>query len=78
MRRRFLRGSFKTALPPSFSSASSMTQRLDAEENTKYLSHYEAQTEGEAALEDEAAFSGKQSVVAVPVKLLPKVSQKWR
>jgi hypothetical protein len=31
------------------------------------LGHYETQTE------DEAAFSGKQSVVTVPVELLPKV-----
>jgi hypothetical protein len=37
------------------------------------LSRYENQTEDEAVQEDEAAFSGKQSVVAVPVELLPKV-----
>jgi hypothetical protein len=37
------------------------------------LSHYETQTGDEAEQEDEAAFSGKQSVVTVPVELLPKV-----
>ncbi len=37
------------------------------------LSHYEEQTEDEAVQEDETAFSGKQSVVTVPVELLPKV-----
>jgi hypothetical protein len=37
------------------------------------LKHYEEQTEDEAMQEDEAAFSGKQTVMAVPVELLPKV-----
>jgi hypothetical protein len=37
------------------------------------LKHYEEQTEDEAVQEDEAAFSGKASVVAVPVEILPKV-----
>jgi hypothetical protein len=37
------------------------------------LKHYEEQTEDEAVQEDETAFSGKASVVTVPVELLPKV-----
>jgi hypothetical protein len=37
------------------------------------LSHYESQAEDEAVAEDEAAFSEQESVITVPVELLPKV-----
>jgi hypothetical protein len=38
--------------------------------------HYESQTEAEAAAEDEAAFKNRRfTMVAVPIKLLPKVQR---
>ncbi|CAN5446455.1 hypothetical protein BH24DEI1_BH24DEI1_11020 [soil metagenome] len=57
----------KTAKPP---------EGWDEAKVRRVLEHYENQSEEEAALEDEAAFaSGEQSVVTVPVELLPRVRE---
>jgi hypothetical protein len=44
--------------------------------------HYEVQGEDEAVQGDETGFSGKASVVTIPVELLPKVrkliAQHWQ
>lgn len=48
----------------------------DEERVRKLLSHYEEQAEVEAVAEDEAAFENKtQSIVEVPVDLVPAVRQ---
>lgn len=41
----------------------------------RVLSHYEKQTEEEAVAEDEAAFEQSQTVMVVPLELVPKVRE---
>ena len=42
----------------------------------RVLSHYEKQTDEEAAAEDEAAFKGKgQTVIEVPFELMPVIRE---
>ena len=48
----------------------------DEERVRQVLSHYEQQTNEQAAAEDEAAFKGKrQAVVQVPVELMPVIRE---
>ena len=48
----------------------------DVERVRRVLSHYEKQTDEQAAAEDEAAFKGKrQTVVQVPVELMPVIRE---
>ena len=48
----------------------------DEERVRRVLSHYEQQTDEQAADEDEAAFKGKrQTVVQVPVELMPVIRE---
>ena len=48
----------------------------DEERVRRVLSHYEQQTDEQAAAEDEAAFKGKrQTVVQVPVELMPVIRE---
>jgi hypothetical protein len=48
----------------------------DEERVRRVLSHYEQQTDEQAAAEDEAAFKGKgQTVVEVPVELMPVIRE---
>ena len=48
----------------------------DEERVRRVLSHYEQQTDKQAADEDEAAFKGKrQTVVQVPVELMPVIRE---
>ena len=47
---------------------------LDEERTQKIIAYYEAQTEEEALLEDEAMFEQpKQTVIEIPVELVPTV-----
>lgn len=48
----------------------------DEERVRRVLSHYEIQTDEQAAAEDEAAFKGKkQAVIQVPVELMPVIRE---
>ncbi|MCX6031178.1 MAG: hypothetical protein NT169_18005 [Chloroflexi bacterium] len=48
----------------------------DEDRVRQVLSHYELQTEDEAAAEDEAAFKGKRrAVVEVPIELMPAIRE---
>ena len=48
----------------------------DEERVRRVLSHYERQSDEQAAAEDEAAFKGKrQTVVEVPVELMPVIRE---
>jgi hypothetical protein len=48
----------------------------DEERVRRVLSHYEKQTDEEAAAEDEAAFKGRgQAVIEVPVELMPVIRE---
>ncbi|MBN2711555.1 MAG: hypothetical protein JXR97_03865 [Planctomycetes bacterium] len=48
----------------------------DEERVKRVLVHYESQTEEEAAAEDEAAFEAPgQTVMEIPVELVPKVRE---
>jgi len=48
----------------------------DEERVRRVLAHYEALTDEEAAAEDEAAFQGKeQTVIEVPVELMPVIRE---
>jgi hypothetical protein len=48
----------------------------DEERIRRVLTHYEKQTDEEAAAEDEAAFKGKKrTVIEVPVELLPVIRE---
>ena len=48
----------------------------DEERVRRVLSHYEQQTDKQAADEDEAAFKGKrQTVVQVPTELVPVIRE---
>ncbi len=48
----------------------------DEERVKRVLAHYEAQSEEEAVAEDEAAFEAAgQTVIEVPIELVPKVRE---
>jgi hypothetical protein len=48
----------------------------DEERVRRVLSHYEQQTDEQAAVEDGAAFKGKgQTVIQVPVELMPVIRE---
>jgi hypothetical protein len=48
----------------------------DEERVRRVLSHYEKQTDEQAAAEDEAAFKGKRrTVIEVPVELMPIIRE---
>jgi hypothetical protein len=48
----------------------------DEERVRRVLSHYEKQTDEQAAAEDEAAFKGKRrTVIEVPVELMPVIRE---
>jgi activator of 2-hydroxyglutaryl-CoA dehydratase len=48
----------------------------DEERVRRVLSHYEKQTDEEAAAEDEAAFEGKgRTVIEVPFELMPVIRE---
>ncbi len=47
----------------------------DEERVHRVLSHYEEQTEEEAVAEDEAAFEQSQTVMEVPLELVPVVRE---
>jgi hypothetical protein len=48
----------------------------DEERVRRVLSHYEKQTDEEAAAEDEAAFKSKEpTVIEVPVELIPVIRE---
>lgn len=47
----------------------------DEERVLRVLKHYEEQSEEEAVAEDEAAFENAETVMEVPVELVPAVHQ---
>ena len=47
----------------------------DAERVRRVLDHYEGQSEEEAAAEDEAAFEHTETVMQVPIELVPAVHE---
>ena len=52
-----------------------LPKNWDAERIQKVLKHYENQTDDEAIAEDEQAFANSETVMQVPLELIPAVRE---